>query len=134
MSRADRSEKTWSVHTRRRVSFVRVALVGLTLLLIAGCGTSMQLGRPPYSLQLEKNLIPNLSDTKDVVRVLGVPRGGGRVMLPNDKLPRDLWYYYHEESTETEDRRIFLFIFLKQGRYDGYLWFSSLPGISIGRE
>jgi hypothetical protein len=53
-------------------------------------------------------------------------------MLPAHDSPRDLWVYYYEEGSLTDDRRIFLFVFFKQDRYDGYLWFSSLPGMTSG--
>jgi hypothetical protein len=99
--------------------------------LIAGCSTSVHLGRLPDSLQLEQGLNPGISGKAGVEKFLGTPRGGGRVLLPGDEGARDLWYYYHEEATATEDRRIFLFIFFSKGKYDGYLWFSSLPWIPV---
>ena len=107
------------------------ALTGVTLFVIAGCGTSMQLGRAPDTMQLEKNLKQNVSRKDDVQQFLGTPRGSGRVMLPTDETPRDLWYYYYEEGSEKEDRRVFLFIFFRGGAYDGYFWFSSMPALSL---
>jgi len=53
-------------------------------------------------------------------------------MLPWQSSPRTVWTYYYEEGVidlggaTSDDRRIFLFVFLDQGRFDGYLWFSSL--------
>jgi hypothetical protein len=33
-----------------------------------------------------------------------------------------------EEGTMSDDRRLFLFVYFDpHGRFDGYLWFSSLP-------
>ncbi len=106
----------------------------LVLLLIGGCSATMRLGRFPDTAQLERQLRPAVSGKADVSRILGLPRGGGRVMLPRDGQPRDLWYYYYEEGAATENRRIFLFIFFKQDSYDGYFWFSNLPGVSIREE
>jgi hypothetical protein len=35
--------------------------------------------------------------------------------------------YYYELATLSDSRRAFLFVYLDHGKYDGYMWFSSLP-------
>jgi hypothetical protein len=104
----------------------------LVLLSIWGCSPVIQFGRIPDTAKLETSLQPEVSTHADVLEVLGEPRNSGGALLPGHDSPRDMWVYYYEEGTLTDDRRIFLFVFFKMGRYDGYLWFSSLPGASSG--
>lgn len=103
------------------------------LLTVWGCGSPIiKFGRMPETSKLETSLQPEISTRADVLKVLGVPRNSGGAMLPAHDSPRDLWVYYLEEGTFTDDRRIFLFVFFKDDRYDGYIWFSSLPGTGPG--
>ncbi|MGD8367553.1 MAG: hypothetical protein PVG78_07925 [Desulfobacterales bacterium] len=92
-----------------------------------GCGAALKFGRLPDVSRIEKELSLQTSTRDDVMRVLGEPRGGGGIFLPIDEHPRDHWFYYYEESTMKNAQRIFLFIFFDGNRYDGYMWFSSLP-------
>jgi len=109
------------------------SLLVLMLLAVLGCGGPViQFGRIPETSRLETLLQPGIPTRADVLRVLGEPRNSGGAMLPLHDSPRDLWVYYYEEGTLTDDRRIFLFIFFKKDRYDGYMWFSSLPGTGLG--
>jgi len=113
----------------RRPLLAATLLAIAGMFLVTGCESMIiRLGQKPDTAQLEKALIPRVSTTDDVRAALGPAKGRGRVMLPTDEKPRDLWYYYYEEATLSDDRRIFLFVFLDGDRYDGYLWFSSLPG------
>ena len=112
-------------------------LVFLFLLLdffsLCGCsGPVIRFGRMPDTSKLETSLQPNISTKADVLEVLGEPRNSGGALLPGHDSPRDMWVYYFEEGSLTDDRRIFLFVFFKEGRYDGYKWFSSLPGAGPG--
>ncbi|MBI2876415.1 MAG: hypothetical protein HYY20_06000 [Candidatus Tectomicrobia bacterium] len=127
-----------------RETFSRIAVTGLPGLLIlistlAAC-TTLQVragGKRPNPEVLEKTLRPGESTPADVLAALGEPDGKGREMLPVGRTPRTLWSYYYEEgSLENmglvinklkDSRRIFLFVFFDQDRYDGYMWFSSLP-------
>jgi hypothetical protein len=86
----------------------------------------------PDTSKLETSLQPNISTKDDVLKVLGEPRNSGGALLPGHDSPRDMWVYYFEEGSLSDDRRIFLFVFFKEGRYDGYKWFSSLPGARPG--
>ncbi len=110
----------------RRLVASLLAAVALTALF--GCSRPVvRMGRLPDVTSLEKSLQPMVSTRSDVQRVLGEPRNTGGAMLPGHESPHDLWVYYYEQGSLTDDRRIFLFVFFLQDRYDGYMWFSSLP-------
>jgi outer membrane protein assembly factor BamE (lipoprotein component of BamABCDE complex) len=105
---------------------IRIIAILIGAFLWSGC-ISVKVGRLPDKSALEEKLKPGQSTKRDVLQALGAPRGGGKMMLPIEPGPRDLWYYYYEEGTLSEDQRIFLYVFFKEDIYDGYLWFSSLP-------
>ncbi len=110
---------------RRAVSSVLVALIASLSLL--GCvqvkfraGKAIELGRLA-------ELSPGRSSAREVRDLLGDPFGEGRSMLPFQAKPLDVWTYYYEIGTMSDSRRTFLFVYLDNGRYDGHMWFSSLP-------
>lgn len=112
--------------TRRRALLAACLLASLTLL--PACATAIRFGRLPDLSVLESKLEPSHSTRREVRDALGEPRGRGRVFFPMDPEPRDVWYYYYEEATTKDSRRIFLYVFFDADRYGGYMWFSSLPG------
>jgi hypothetical protein len=67
------------------------------------------------------------STSNDVQAKLGAPFGRGRSYLPFQSKPVDMWSYYYELGTMSDDRRTFLFVYLDDGVFDGYMWMSSLP-------
>jgi hypothetical protein len=97
-----------------------------TIITVSGCNIQMRAGRLPNTQALEDSLQPGISTRLDVLRELGEPFGRGREMLPVGQKPRTLWSYYYEEGNLQDDRRMFLFVFLDEDTYDGYMWFSSL--------
>ena len=103
----------------------QIACLALALSFPPGC-MSMRFGRQPDTRQLEQ-LERGTSTKADVLRLLGPPSGGGRSQFPVEDRARDLWCYYYEESTMKDAQRIFLFVYFLEGRFDGYMWFSSLP-------
>lgn len=106
---------------------VMVCVFLIIILTISGCNIQMRAGRLPNMQALEDSLQPGVSTRLDVLRELGEPFGRGREMLPTAQAPRTLWSYYYEEGNLQDDRRMFLFVFLDGDRFDGYMWFSSLP-------
>lgn len=113
-------------------SFRPTVLALLTIPFLFGCTTiQMRIGRKPNVELLENGLVLGKSTQEQVLAKLGPPVGGGRSRLPIDSTSRMMWTYYYEEGkidglTLVDDRRIFLFVFLEEGTYAGYLWFSSL--------
>lgn len=85
-------------------------------------------GSHPNEQLLEQKLVAGTSTMDDVRTLLGPPFGTGSSMLPIQAAPRTMWSYYFEEGNLSDDRRIFVFVYYTpDDRYEGYLWFSSLP-------
>lgn len=119
----------------RRLS--RLGSVLLTLFLTAtvlvGCGEIKVLaGKRVNPSLLESKLTMGQSTSEDIQTVLGEPLGVGRDLLPFQSQSRTIMSYYFEESQaslsgEADSKRIFVWVFVKDGRYDGYLWVSGFP-------
>lgn len=118
-----------------RGSLVSWLLVA-SALLASGCiSVRIEMGRPVDPGLLEAKLRIGESTRADVLSILGEPGGQGRGLLPIDSAPKTVWLYYYAEasveSSELEDiRQLLLWVYLDGDRYDGYLWFSSLPRMS----
>jgi hypothetical protein len=67
------------------------------------------------------------STREHVWAALGQPYATGRWMMPIDDRARTVWTYYYEDGRLTDARRVLLFVYFDQDRYDGYMWFSSTP-------
>lgn len=105
-----------------------LALLAVIIMLTTGCmDIKTRIGRMPDTDALEKTLHLGESSQTDVLKTLGEPYGKGKEMLPIGKGARVMWSYYYEEGNLKDSRRIFLFVFFEQDKYDGYMWFSSLP-------
>lgn len=114
------------------VSFLALLLLVGASLLLTGCGPmQIRAGKKP-DVSVLKSLQVGKSTQQDVRAALGEPTGKGRSMFPWQDTPRTLWSYYYEEGvidvggSGSDDRRVFLFLFFDNDKYDGYMWFSSL--------
>ena len=105
-----------------RISLIIMA----TLILFTGC-LKVKYGSMPDTNAIQTNLTLYASTKADVLEVLGEPRNSGGALLSGHDSSRDMWVYYFEEGSLSDDQRIFLFVVFKEERYDGYNWFSSLP-------
>jgi len=109
----------------------RVVAVALgASLALSGCvNLRIRVGTPPNLDALEWRLVIGASTESDVVRELGLPYARGRSLLPIDPAakPLTLWSYYFETGSIEDPRRTFLFVYLDENHYQGYMWFSSLP-------
>jgi hypothetical protein len=108
----------------------------LLTMAVAGCAfdINVRAGRRPDLAALDQRLRLRQSTTDDVLAVLGPPQGKGNAMLPVDLQPRIAWSYsYGQGSVQTggetrgDMRNLLLFVFFEKDRYEGYLWFSSVP-------
>jgi len=104
------------------------AIVILLSVAVNGCSIDVRMGRRPDVQVIEKNLRLQESTSRDVLAVLGEPFGKGKAMLPGfHSTPKIMWSYYYGEANLKDARGMYLFVFFDQDRYDGYMWFSSLP-------
>jgi hypothetical protein len=118
----------------------RLRAIGTVLLLavsVIGCsGADFYMGKRPDTKLLETKLQPGVSSPEEVRGALGPPLGRGKSMMPAvDSKARKFWTYFYDESSvrvergaiQSDSRYIYLFVYFDKGRYDGYMWFSSLP-------
>lgn len=103
---------------------VTLALIG-TCVPISGC-LKLRAGQP-VNVEPLSVLVVGESSESDVRQAIGRPIGRGRSFLPLQEEPVEMWTYYYERGTLTENRRTFLFVYLEDGVYQGHLWFSSRP-------
>lgn len=110
-----------------------LAAMSMVVVLLAGCGEiKVRVGNPVAPSLLESRLSVGHSTAIDIRDALGEPLGVGRELLPFHSQPRSVWSYYFEEAQVSlggggDSRRIFVWIFLDNDRYDGFLWVSSFP-------
>jgi len=105
----------------------RGALALLFAVAVAGCSIEVATGRVPNVGALETTLKPGESTKNDVLRALGAPVDRSVSALPIEARPRQMWTYYFNRGSLKDVRQMFLFVYFVEDRYDGYLWFSSLP-------
>ena len=114
----------------QRPGWKRVAAVCLLplILQLSGCvEISVVAGTDTDFERIGDRLVMGESTEHEVVGTLGRPYGRGREWAPPSNQPRDVLTYYYEISDLKESTREFLFVFLDEGVFDGYLWFSNFP-------
>jgi hypothetical protein len=128
------TERGKSSKSRKTLLFVRAKLfilISFVCLIISSCVSvedlTFQMGKKPNPSIMEKDLKVGESTQADVRREMGQPYSKGKAMLPVHPEPRIMWTYYFEGGKVSDFRRIFLFVYFKEDRLDGYMWFSSLP-------
>lgn len=85
--------------------------------------------------RLETELKKGVSTMGDVRRILGDPTGSGAVFIASvQERPVELWFYQDIELTdikgskgllELKMRQQILLVFLRDGTFDGFMWFSN---------
>jgi len=109
------------------------SFVATVLIILASCSVLVSCGQLKVRVgdKIDTSLVAQLhigESTEEHVRAtLGEPFGTGRSYLPFQDEHLDMWSYYYELGTMSDDRRTFLFVYLDDGVFDGYMWFSSLP-------
>lgn len=77
---------------------------------------------------LRTHLQRDISTMDEVTRIFGKPNGSGRMLLPGDPNPLTVWFYEKMEITsegaQVDVRQDVMLIFFREGRFDGYWWFS----------
>lgn len=116
---------------RVRTSAGAIWLVLVTLT-VGGCGTvEIQAGKRFNPALLEQSLRAGVSTPDEVQAALGEHYGRGRALMPFHETERTVWTYFYERGTidmstsQMTDRRVYLFVFMAEDRFDGYMWFAS---------
>ena len=106
----------------RRIRGVLASLVlaGALTPTLAGCSTSFKYGVWPRIEDLAR-LQRGVSTPEEVRRVLGEPRGQGEAWFSVG--PATIWFYDYGEVTSGGRQLKYLMVFLRDGAYDGHLWF-----------
>lgn len=106
--------------------------LSMSLILISGCGPiDFQAGKSFDSESLESVLVPGVSKAAQIEAILGKPFGKGRALMPFHEEPRTVWTYFFEQGSinlgggESKDKRKYLFVYLLEDTFDGYIWFDS---------
>ena len=104
----------------------------ISLLLLGGCGPVHFLGGRSFSPQsIETNLVSGISDISEIKGIMGEPYGKGRALMPFHETPRTVWTYFFAQgnmnlgSGDAEENRKYLFVFIDDDTYEGYMWFES---------
>jgi len=115
-------------------NFIALIYGVLFALMVSGCGAiNYQAGNRTNIDAFEKSSHIGKSTTSDIEGLLGQPFAKGRSLLHIQSSPREMWTYYFEKGVidlggnDTHYRRMMLFIYFDEGRYDGHMWFSSFP-------
>lgn len=106
---------------------VKLRVLGLLAALAvtaAACAPSIEYGAKPNTQNLAR-LTVGESGSSELLRSLGQPRGKGVARLAGLPEAREIWYYEHSKTDGSRVEMTMLLVFLKDGRYDGHLWFSA---------
>lgn len=104
------------------------------LVALAGCASMVhvRIGDPVDLKPFAASLRVGESTREDVLAALGVPAGRGRAMLPIDKEPRTVWFYWYADASvvigESKGKMdaVIVFVYFKGDRYDGSMYGSAL--------
>lgn len=118
--------------SRNGRGMARLLVVAALAAALGGCGTvQFAAGRSVNTGALEGTLKAGVSTAAEVRHALGEPYGQGRALMPFQDSERAVWTYFHERgsvdatSGKMSDQRVYLFVFMKDDRFDGYMWFAS---------
>jgi len=104
-----------------------IAAFVLSTALLAACADMQMVAGGRVDVEQLQQLTVGRSTADEVRSKLGTPVGKGRSYMPYQAKHVDVWTYYYELGTLSDSRRTFLFVYLDRGKYDGHMWFSSLP-------
>jgi hypothetical protein len=112
--------------TRKALTLAVVAVA-----MLAGCATSMKVGRDFDYPAFANNVRPGTTDVKEVAEWLGPPAGQG-VEISADGTKLDVWtWYYGQGKMGSDPARQFKMLQVKldaQGKVASYIWSGELAG------
>ena len=119
----------------RRMMRCAVGLLAILVLFFFGACVSTK-AKQPYVpavpafnvAVLTTALQRGVSGASEVKEVMGEPQGSGEFLFPTDTEPRPIWFYEKVKidfsGYEPDIQQEVLLIIFKEGRFDGFLWFS----------
>ena len=127
-----RCPRSGRLNQRRNMPCSETRRIVLILGLVVSLGSmscfpsTVRYGFPPQIDKLN-TLTHGTSTSADIVLALGQPRGDGVARSTIEPTPRQIYYYeYVEAGTYSGKIELsMLLVFVRDGRYDGHLWFSS---------
>lgn len=119
-SNAMRGFEVWRILARCATPFA----VAAGLLMVSACSTTISFGSMPRIDSLQ-TLTIGTSKADEVIRALGEPRGHGQAKFRPDLPEQEIWQYEYLRSEGTKAQTKMLLVFIHQGTYYGYMWFSS---------
>ena len=116
----------------RKVDLLTIGLLAILIpFLFSSCASQEVKQRygPAFNYAaLTSTLQRGVSSAADVQAVLGEPNGSGGYYFPVVAEPYPVWFYEKVKidisGHEPEFHQDVLLIFFKEGRFDGFLWFS----------
>lgn len=108
-----------------------LTIVTAVVLISSACSSCTT--TPPYKAAfntkaLTSTLERGKSTESDVVAALGQPTGAGRAIFPGDASGASILAYGYTRADVSGGKvsvnQDFLLVFVRDGRYDGFLWFS----------
>ncbi len=108
----------------------RSLIAAACCLLLTACASQVIYGADPNTDALGRLVLGESTET-DIRRIIGTPRGRGEALWSMDMTKRKLLFY---EKVRSDGRAVdlkMLLILLKDGRYDGHLWFSSTDMLKL---
>jgi hypothetical protein len=118
------------------MSLIRLIVFLMLILSLVGCSAPTHTTRQEAfnTDTLETTLKRGISTSSDIEAILGIPNGTGSLLTPIDKPRKVMFYEKFDVDTshmkrapgyvEIDVKQDVLLIFLKDGLYDGFLWFS----------
>ena len=119
---------------RRMIRCATGLLVLLVPFLFGACMSTR--AKQPYvpavpafnNAALTTTLQRGVSGIAEVKEAIGEPQGSGEFLFPTDTKPRPIWFY-EKVKVDVSGQKLdlqqdVLLIIFKEGRFDGFLWFS----------
>ena len=128
-----RQSRRWGRRHERNSARLFMTRAVFLLLVLVMAGTAMgcfpstlRHGFPPQTDKLT-TLTPGISTNADIILALGQPRGDGVARFTSEPIPRQIYFYEYVEAGTYSGKIGFamLLVFLRDGRYDGHMWFAS---------
>ena len=111
---------------RRRVFYVfRILALLLFFFQVTGCAPTITIGKMP-KIDVLASFTPGVSSIEDIRNGLGEPHARGMSRWSIDKeIPAKIWEYQFTKASGRQIQFTLLMVFIREGHYDGHLWFSS---------